>query len=765
MPVLTKDGKGPNQIKLEKEGYVHKGTSLEKQIENLKKNLGVGWQRKLNEQTLRRLEKKKKLQTNTVGDGNTKTNGKDAKAEKAELKNANFKAEDNKLHKYASYSYQWTLSSLSQDNIDDWNGNIDSLGQNIIARSAGIGGKDNVVDRRKSGKYGMEAGTGSASIAEVLAARNRRKEDASLETLRDQLDIYFEKVIITGVHTPNPDRKLMNFTKIEMELSEPMGISLYEKLRGAAVANGFRDHLDAPFLLTLDFIGMDTQGKTHKEIPRRYFPIKIVNSEMDMGAGGTMYTVTAVPWTEFGMVNRYLYLRGTATIKGFSITDALKSLETILSSHQRKEKELDYRAVEDEYRFTVDPFFTSQDSPIDNNTMSIFTFNEKGNDGFRGEIHHFGAQRMKKMGRKPQIMVARPNTSISHILERIMLRTRYFRQITRTFTEEYWGKLSEQQKGDVLSKEYVPWFKIVTTVHTEAGNFDSLRKKEKKIIHYHIKPFLVHILNFVVPGLGGGSLYGKYVKKRYNYTFTGRNLDILDLNIKYKYAFFQSRLIMSDYHDDEDNQDASKSELEKMRWAYGLGEYPEKLNPLSMEPIYQDSEDSIVKGSNQNNMTVTQQYYDYLTNPDADMMRVEMRIMGDPAFIGHDFAIPMPLSMTNKTVSSIEGAGRLGGMVFDDKLGAFNVDQAEPLVTLNFKFPRDFNEQSGFYSTKNKDNAQFSGLYKVAKVESIFDQGQFTQDLLMVRFKNQTGTVKDTQFEVKETKDKPTGTVGPWSMR
>ena len=123
-----------------------------------------------------------------------------------------------------------------------------------------------------------------------------------------------------------------------MELSEPMGISLYEKLRGAAVANGFRDHLDAPFLLTLDFIGMDTQGKTHKEIPRRYFPIKIVNSEMDMGAGGTMYTVTAVPWTEFGMVNRYLYLRGTATIKGFSITEALKSLETIIKSHQRKEK-------------------------------------------------------------------------------------------------------------------------------------------------------------------------------------------------------------------------------------------------------------------------------------------------------------------------------------------------------------------------------------------------------------------------------------------
>ena len=701
------------------------------------------------------------MKKNSVGDGNTKTNGKDAKAEKAELKNANFKAEDNRLHKYASYSYQWTLSSLSQDNIDDWNNNIDSLGQNVIARSAGIGGKDTVVDRRK------DAGTGDASVAEEIYGRIRRGEDEALDTLRDQLDIYFEKVIITGVHTPNPDRKLMNFTKIEMELSEPMGISLYEKLRAAAVANGFRDHLDAPFLLTLDFIGMDTEGKTHKEIPRRYFPIKIVNSEMDMGAGGTMYTVTAVPWTEFGMVNRYLYTRGTATIKGGSITEALDSLEKILKKHQEKEKELDYRSIEDEYRFTIDPFFTSQDSPIDNNTMSIFTFNEKGSDGFRGEIHHYGKGHPigQNSTRKPQIYVARPNTSISHILERIMLRTKYFRQITRTFTEEYWGKLSEQQKGDVLSKEYVPWFKIVTTVHTEAGHFDSLRKKEKKIIHYHIKPFLVHILNFVVPGLGGGSLYGKYVKKRYNYTFTGRNLDILDLNIKYKYAFFQSRLVMSDYHDDEDNADASKADLEKARWAYGSGEYPEKLNPLTMEPIFQDAEDSIVKGSSQTNMAVTQQYYDYLTNPDADMMRVEMRIMGDPAFIGHDFAIPMPLAMTNRRVNTIEGAGKLGGMVFDENLGAFNVDQAEPLITLNFKFPRDFDEKSGFYSTKNKDNAQFSGLYKVVKVESSFDQGQFTQDLTMVRFKNQTGTVKDTEFEVKETKDKPTGTVGPWSMR
>ena len=40
---------------------------------------------------------------------------------------------------------------------------------------------------------------------------------------------------------------------------------------------------------------------------------------------------------------------------------------------------------------------------------------------------------------------------------------------------------------------------------------------------------------------------------------------------------------MSDYHDDEDNADASKADLEKARWAYGSGEYPEKLNPLTME--------------------------------------------------------------------------------------------------------------------------------------------------------------------------------------
>mgnify|MGYP001399377192 FL=1 len=99
----------------------------------------------------------------------------------------------------------------------------------------------------------------------------------SSDILKENHDIYFERVNIEGVHAPNEDRKLMNFTKIEFELSEPFGVTLYEKLRGAASNCGYIDHMDAPFLLTLEFVGYDSKGNPIRSIEgvsKKYYPIK-----------------------------------------------------------------------------------------------------------------------------------------------------------------------------------------------------------------------------------------------------------------------------------------------------------------------------------------------------------------------------------------------------------------------------------------------------------------------------------------------------------
>jgi hypothetical protein len=57
---------------------------------------------------------------------------------------------------------------------------------------------------------------------------------------------------------------------------------------------------------------------------------------------------------------------------------------------------------------------------------------------------------------------------------------------------------------------------------------------------------------------------------------------------------------------------------------------------------------------------------------------------------------------------------------------------------LNFKFPSDIDDKQGTYEGITSQNtAQFNGIYKVTRVESIFDSGVFTQNLRMVRYKNQ----------------------------
>jgi hypothetical protein len=123
------------------------------------------------------------------------------------------------------------------------------------------------------------------------------------------------------------------------------------------------------------------------------------------------------------------------------------------------------------------------------------------------------------------------------------------------------------------------------------------------------------------------------------------------------------------------------------------------------------------------------------------MYKVDMRILGDPAFLGHDLFTPIAdqgWSNFDRSVTVYKSSRALGTSYWDDDTGSFNFDNAEPIVELNFKFPSDIDDKQGTYEGITSQNtAQFNGIYKVTRVESIFDSGVFTQNLRMVRYKNQ----------------------------
>jgi hypothetical protein len=134
------------------------------------------------------------------------------------------------------------------------------------------------------------------------------------------------------------------------------------------------------------------------------------------------------------------------------------------------------------------------------------------------------------------------------------------------------------------------------------------------------------------------------------------------------------------------------------------------------------------------------EFFEYITNPLADMVNVEMTILGDPAFIGQECYLPLEAKKTataGGTGQQIEQVAQFGNKQWDDQLGCFNYDESEAFVTLNFRFPTDINEKKGVMDFQSLEDTQFSGLYKVVRVESVFDGGKFLQTLHMVRYNNQ----------------------------
>tara|TARA_B100000965_G_scaffold406638_1_gene446801 strand:- start:970 stop:3750 length:2781 start_codon:yes stop_codon:yes gene_type:complete len=693
---------------------------------------------------------------------------------------------NNVLHQFASYNYIFTLSGLRESDVRFPSTIIGAPAHDIVAKSGGIGAGGS-FSREKLNR--SEAG-GNDRIVRIAGQQKEEKLQKkygdymkfSSDILKENHDIYFERVNIEGVHAPNEDRKLMNFTKIEFELSEPFGVTLYEKLRGAASNCGYIDHMDAPFLLTLEFVGYDSKGNTIKSIEglsKKYYPIKLVNSTVDINQAGSKYTLTAVPYTEFAMVNRFNYVRGPIEVTGNSIAEQFESIVNGIDAVQDTEIENKQRELKDEYRITFDPYFDGQQVESASDPMTFWNIGKfdvpslntrPGMPDLEG-VDPGLQEAVKTKYPRIKALQMRDGTAIPTTLEAIMMRTSAYNDIATNFVEKYWKRTMDnstrpEYKGappgmaaKAIQREYVPWFKIITSIYTHS-DLDAITKMHRKTIHYHIQPYLIHIGNFVAPGLTGAGKWGKLVKKRYNYIYTGQNLDILDLNINYKYAFFQARMADASTLDHDSKQLQSYNEKKTEKMFIGRdGVYGDELFGVRSAPV---SSGSQVDGefASDKKSAKTREFYDYLTNPLADMIKVEMNIMGDPAWIGNDQYIPMAYMPNYDPKNPVMVAKKMGtvkGHTWSEETGSFNLDEAEPLVTLDFKFPTDFDEKAGTYNfNKSGKNVRFSGLYKVVKVTSNFENGQFTQDLLMIRIKNQGGTnaTADPSIEVaKISKD------------
>ena len=664
-------------------------------------------------------------------------------ARKRSIKKLPLNPDPNVLHKFASYNTIFTLSALSTREIRNPERFFNSAPHDIIARSGGIADGNFSSHREASANTRESRRDPSNEINKTIDKFNiGAKLGEASRTFKKDRDLYFKSVEMTSVPGLNDKRRLTSVTNIRMELVEPSGLTLLEKIKAAAFNNGFLDHLDAPYMLTIEFKGFDENGREIKEktdFIKRVIPIKLITMDIDVNQGGSYYTISAIPYNEFALTNNFMYPRTSGTLSSTNRTfkDAVQDLQDILNEQNREEQAKGYNQFPDRYDISISE---------DLNPEAQLSYELLGQAGMTQK------KELQEPGREAFTMEFIKFNSSVHLLKMLEELMKTHPDFGAKSFDEWETAVSTPgtttfDPNGALST-YFKYFRIRTSIEPQS-DFDEIRQTNAKIIRIVVEPFYISAYNLATAGIHQDKNYQGYVAKAYNYIFTGDNLDIQNLDINYKVAYFQSRLKDLEASENRTFTESNKDETEDTGTPSKRkrpDDMPDHLNFLPLK-----SEASVYKSSNSNRTGKANaridQFFDAITNPTADMVVVNMNILGDPAWLGQSQFIPAtPVnsngSSRDNNIDFFRGGEK--DNIWNPDLRCFNYDVAEPITNLTFQVPQDFNDKTGVYELSSDPRAVFSGLYRVTQVQHNFTDGQFTQTLTMVRFNNQDGKVTST---------------------
>ena len=661
-------------------------------------------------------------------------------------------SDPNQLFEYASYNYLFTLSCLSNADLVDSPTLMNNAPHDIIVQSAGMGGSANETPV-PGVNYGANALKTLKENPDVLKALRNSKE-----TLSKARDMYIENVKMTAVPGLNADRAFTSVSQLSIQINEPFGISLIERLRAAAANNGYLDHLDAAYLLTLEFKGFDENsrpvdgGKNSK----RLFPIKLTDIDVEVVTGATTYNVKAIPWNEFAYVDRFAKVRtaGTVSTSGRTLGEMVEALEDLLNKQNNDEKDKNLVGIPDQYEITVtDEQMAAQQVNNTNYeqtgmgaadyTGADFGFVSTANPEAEMTEHLKIRKGMYIPKVLQEMLTGLPNFQDKNFKEwRKKVKTNLSVYGNKSFPGDGDQALYERIQKDALKDAkdrefFFPYFQIRSAVQV-LPEFDEIRGTNVKKIHFFIEPLLVHAYSLSIPGVANGQSMKDFVHKTYNYVFTGENLDIMDLQIKYRYSYFTSSLKKEADGREEDNVVGITATREGTSAKDHFQDTGGALH-FKKEVTIDSTSD---QGAQHEKSKELEQFLDYITNPMADMVNITMDILGDPAWISQSQVIPYFPTKVGQGLGDIQeytefwryGANKL----WNSELRCYNAEHANPIIMLNFRMPTDLDDKTGIYELRSDQSATFSGLYGVYKVEHNFENGRYTNRLNMYRFNNQT---------------------------
>ena len=553
-------------------------------------------------------------------------------------------------------------------------------------------------------------------------------------------DFYFEKMsFITNV-SPTTISRNSNFLKLDFTVIEPMGVSLFNRLIAVAKDFGIEKVMEMPFYIKMEWKGWNIDG-TPANIPFvKVVPIKIATVQMRVNQRGAQYECSAIPYAH------QVFSESVGATPVRVEGSGCKVGEIILYDQRSPAPE---GAGEDppmvkgvaptddhvrSYTGAVNEWFANQaaEKHAKHVDTVAFELTYPMHGGMLVQTDHMtpqgGYYPTPGTAAADQSGITTSTRPKAHLNSNLSFAqgTAIHEVLSTILRESDWvGNQAgdEQQGGGGGGSGQVKWFKIIPRL--KIGEWEPAFNRYTKNYVYRAVFYMINNTKSrafpmidTMPG----------VSKDYQYIFTGKNDDVIDLELMFNALWIQTvttnqenRSSVSGAQDNTPSMSpkahtgaAGMQEFFSQHVADGKGHFGHDVFPVAYTALSMKLND----GTKNEKARELQEHV--MSKAEGEMLHVKLKIVGDPDWIRQD-DILFWNTKGNKTTN-----------------GSIAMDGAEVHINITAKTAADYNS-SGLAIPGENDYSigAFSGVFKVNMVESTFEGGKFTQVLDCTRVTNQ----------------------------
>lgn len=650
----------------------------------------------------------------------------------------------NRLHKYPHYIYGLSLHLLSDEEYNNVVIEQKYTPTNVLVASAGRHG--------------------------ATFPRNKFFQE----------DFYFENFEVTTIIAPNDYSRNTNAVECNFTLIEPYGFTFIERLLNAAEDINSKNYLDMPYLVQIDFYAINDAGDIVGSIDelKKRFPVKIVRLDVTADNGGAKYKINAVPFNHSGLDGTTVSTPANFEIVASTVGNFFQSIEgtnadtfqqaTKVQANNQRETTAEtaaptklsaksygtainnwYKALvasqkiseADVYRFEFKPDpITGEDVLSKAKFVEGSSNTPKETPMTSSDTTNSGVQ-MRRANAGETVSIYSPDeaifsinygTTIDKLLEYVIRNSSYIQD--QLVVPDGMSQTAYNEKKLALKDKPLNWFRITPKVRLL--KFDNIRKIWAREVTYVVTPYKIYNIRSDV-GPQGVQLFPV---KAYNYLYTGKNDDIINFDIQFNAMYYtQTTAYRNNLSELSPTAESKTTNYEYQNAPNYNGQTPSKsidanaVMPSVMKPVVQNSR-AVATGNPTTAIEVAAVDLadSLMTNSEADMIGLNMTIIGDPDFIKQD-----DIFYNNPPIISNNGALGSDPRLLENN-GSLVMDSGSIYAQVVFRTPRDLNENTGLmeFDSATKKSI-FSGLYQVIQVKSKFAGGAFTQELKGVRVPRQ----------------------------